>query len=884
MRILRLRLANYRGVRERELRFPRDGVTVVHGPNEVGKSSLAEAIDLVLEELDSAAKQRVRQVQPVDRDAGSEIEIEIESGPYLFTLAKRFHRQPATQLRVVRPRAESRTGREAHARVQQILDQTLDRELWRALRVEQGRGFEQVAWRGQPALAAALDRAAGLVGAGAREETLREAVREEYLTYYTPGGRPRRDFEAKEREVARLREAASELERTLASLERDVLRDAALRESRPALEAEVAASESALRECEATAARSESLREALATARARGEAAALEERQALQESRAQNQLLAARAVHEADAIARAEELEEGEPELLAARAEADHASGAHAAARDARERAANRESRCRAELEWLRAKQELASWREREARVAAARSEAERAAGSLRALPVDDACAEAIGRAERAAQRARDRLEAEEPRVRIAAHAALEATVDGHLVRIAAGERLEQRVSDSLWLSLPGVADVGVVAGAGAAALRKQLDEAESRWRELCVGARVEDHAGALRALATRATAEQALAAARRSEQELLAGETRDSLRLRCERIAARVQALEARALAPGAEPGVGEAPHDADTAALRLADAEAAQARARDAEKSAAAREAAAAARAHALEQHARDTEMRLALARQSLADLEARLAAARAECSDEELARRLETKSARARALEAEARDAERLLGASDPDAAAAAFESSRRRREQAASALRACRDEQIELAARLEVRGEQGLFEQREETQAALWRSEREAQGARRRAEAARLLHETLEAERAASQRTYAGPLRARIEALGREIFGDDFEVELDESLRVAKRVQRGVALDFEQLSAGAREQIALCARLACATLVSDDGGAPIVLDDALGHSDPQRLAGLGRALALAGRRCQILVLTCDPARYRHVEGAHLVALAP
>ena len=135
MRILRLRLRNDRGVRERELRFAPSGVTVVHGPNEVGKSSLAEAIDLVFEELDSAAKQRVRQVQPVDRDAGSEIEIEVETGPYLFTLAKRFHRAPATHLRVERPRVEVHTGREAHARVQAILDETLDRELWRALRV-----------------------------------------------------------------------------------------------------------------------------------------------------------------------------------------------------------------------------------------------------------------------------------------------------------------------------------------------------------------------------------------------------------------------------------------------------------------------------------------------------------------------------------------------------------------------------------------------------------------------------------------------------------------------------------------------------------------------------------------------------------------------------
>ena len=879
MRILRLLLRNYRGVRERELRFAPSGVTVVHGPNEVGKSSLAEAIDLVFEELDSAAKQRVRQIQPVDRDAGSEIEIEVETGPYLFTLAKRFHRAPATHLRVERPRVEVHTGREAHARVQAILDETLDRELWRALRVEQGHGLEQVAWQGQPALASALDRAAGLAGAGAREETLLEAVRKEHQRYYTPTGRERRELEAQARELARLRQTAAEQSEALAALERDVARDAALRQERPAFEAEAAAAELALREREVAAARSEGLREALATAIARRDAAAAEERQAFQESRARQQVCAMRDVSEAEAAQRAEEIESTEPELLAARAEADHAAGAHAAATDARDGAAVAVARARAQLECLRSEAELARQRQRETRLGIAQGEEEQARRALAALPIDPERADAIGGLERAAQRARDRLEAEEPRVRIAAHAPLEASVDGELVRIAAGESFEQRISDSLRLSLPGVADVGVVAGAGAAALQKQLDEAETHWRELCVEARVEDHAGALRALSARGAALQTLAASRRSQQELLAGESLAALRARSEELAERVAALRAEL----DEAGLDGFSLDVDVATARVAEVERAQARAHDVAKAAAAREAACVARAHDLEQRAHDTGVRLELARRTFADLEARLATSRAECSDEALARQLEVRSARARTLDVEAQEAARVLAASDPERTAASLASARRRRESAAAALRTCRDEQIELATRLEVRGEQGLYEQREETCAALLRAEREALGLRRRADAARLLYETLEAERAASQRAYAAPLRARIEALGREVFGADFQIELDEALRVATRAQGGVVLGFEQLSAGAREQIALCARLACATLVAEDGGAPVLLDDALGHSDPQRLAGLGRALALAGRHCQILVLTCDPARYRHVEGAQLVPLS-
>ena len=44
----RLRLTNFRGVADRELTFPENGVVVVCGPNEVGKSSMPEALDLLL--------------------------------------------------------------------------------------------------------------------------------------------------------------------------------------------------------------------------------------------------------------------------------------------------------------------------------------------------------------------------------------------------------------------------------------------------------------------------------------------------------------------------------------------------------------------------------------------------------------------------------------------------------------------------------------------------------------------------------------------------------------------------------------------------------------------------------------------------------------------
>ena len=145
------------------------------------------------------------------------------------------------------------------------------------------------------------------------------------------------------------------------------------------------------------------------------------------------------------------------------------------------------------------------------------------------------------------------------------------------------------------------------------------------------------------------------------------------------------------------------------------------------------------------------------------------------------------------------------------------------------------------------------------------------------------AARLLQETFDGHRREAHLRYVEPFKERIDQLGRIVFGPSFAVELDEELRVVRRTLKGTTLDFGQLSTGAREQIGVLSRLACAAIVSpDDGGVPVMIDDALGWSDPQRLQGMGAAIATAGRQCQVVVLTCTPGRYSHVGNAKVVSL--
>lgn len=117
MKLHRLRLTNFRGIDDRELTFPDHGVVVVCGPNEVGKSSMLEALDLLLEYKDRSGHQKVKQVKPTHADVGAEVEAEISTGPYRFTYRKRFHRRPITELTVHQPVRRQQSGDEAHAAV-----------------------------------------------------------------------------------------------------------------------------------------------------------------------------------------------------------------------------------------------------------------------------------------------------------------------------------------------------------------------------------------------------------------------------------------------------------------------------------------------------------------------------------------------------------------------------------------------------------------------------------------------------------------------------------------------------------------------------------------------------------------------------------------------
>ncbi len=224
MRFNRISLRDYKGIRSVTIEPRETGVTIVEGENEIGKSSIAEALWLIFDQNDDSSSQLVKGLKPVGRDAATEIEVEVSTGDYRFRYFKRFHRGPRTELEVFEPRRETLSGREAHNRARQILDQTIDRALWEALRLQQGASLEPLAAGEHQSLLSALDSAAGEILGGDREQTLFDRIQQEYERYFTASGREksssdsinspklRRDRDEAQAEVDRLTSRILDLE------------------------------------------------------------------------------------------------------------------------------------------------------------------------------------------------------------------------------------------------------------------------------------------------------------------------------------------------------------------------------------------------------------------------------------------------------------------------------------------------------------------------------------------------------------------------------------------------------------------------------------------------------------------------------------------------
>jgi chromosome segregation ATPase len=185
----------------------------------------------------------------------------------------------------------------------------------------------------------------------------------------------------------------------------------------------------------------------------------------------------------------------------------------------------------------------------------------------------------------------------------------------------------------------------------------------------------------------------------------------------------------------------------------------------------------------------------------------------------------------------------------------------------RENAAREKERIRAEINQLEGVILARAEAGVEEKLGETEGEL--SEAVARSARYKAEVRALstLKKSLEASRAAAREAYFEPVKKELRPLlGMLHGGADFEMD-SENMLVSKILRGGVEDEIEALSGGTAEQIAILTRLAFARLYQKDGRhVPVVLDDALVHSDDERIGKMFTLLTHAARDQQIIVFSC------------------
>jgi uncharacterized protein YhaN len=136
---------------------------------------------------------------------------------------------------------------------------------------------------------------------------------------------------------------------------------------------------------------------------------------------------------------------------------------------------------------------------------------------------------------------------------------------------------------------------------------------------------------------------------------------------------------------------------------------------------------------------------------------------------------------------------------------------------------------------------------------------------------------MLIEHLDNARKDAQETYFEPIRNMLRPLLAQLHsGAEFELD-PEKMLVGKIIRNGIEDDVNVLSGGAYEQVMILTRLAFAKLFAKQGRhVPVILDDALVHTDDERISMMFNMLSQAASDQQIIVLSCRTRAFSDLGG--------
>ena len=867
-----------------------DGLNVVVGPNEMGKSTLLDALRAVLFEKYSSRAQSIMALQNDRNKAAPVVELTIELDDGLYRVTKRFIKKPYARLSC--PDGRTLEGDAAEDTLRKLLDfhepgktgakpETLG--MWNVLWVQQGRSFGALDLpdSARSSLHSALESEVGAVLGGRRGRMLPKAIADQLGEMVTSAtSQPRGAYkELIERvgtlrgELVTLRARRQGLTQTLVDLEealetlrglsagdrdqadRNELGEARQRHSQLAeLEAriEAACTEQELRK------RTLEQAEQAAEARKRLKDHVEKEKEAL--GTAESRLTKARE-QESEARSKVDALRDGVRRSEAAVTKADEAAHRHRRVLGA----AERQARLR-DLEGRQEKAVAAENLQREAQQAAA------------AILVTDEAIEGIRQAAQELETIRSRLNA------AATLISFDMTEDGIFGIDVNGEPLtsDRRSVQSVEPVTITVPDRGRITVEPAIkdrdTLLRQQRDASTALREALedVGAK-----SVIDAEDQNTRRQKLLWDAERARQgaELHAPATVD-LEAGAQALADYIAGLRQVLNSEMNELGLQELPTGQDVeTALRTAQEQADDAR--SALNTARAALSGPENVLGALRTEIATLQGRCDVITDRLKGLNVEVTQAEADCSDDDLQSGIES----ARAALSKQETAIEHLEEKRSDETLPQLTA---RIDRLEKALQERRDKRAKLEAKIaglkshvEAAEGAGLDEAIEQQTRELELVEEEERRQHREVEVLRLLLSTLRGAEQEAKEQYMSPVLKRVRPYLQLLF-PGADIRIDENLRIAGVVRDddGYEEAFNHLSMGTQEQIAVLVRLAFAEMLVEQGHpATVVLDDALVFSDDRRMGRIFDILNMTARNVQVIVFTCREQLFEGLGGRQL-----
>ena len=510
MRIHRLRVENFRGITAAELELDPQGLTVIQAPNESGKSSLFEALDLLLSAKDNSTRADLRAVRPVDgEDRPTRVEAELSFGDLEVVYAKSWFKDRGTTLQLRGREHRDLQGARAHDAMAAIFRDEVDQALYRALRFDQGEGLGAPELGGSESLARALaqPKRSGKdhaprdlveldeLDAQRDDAGLFERITAAYQRHWTKASppKPKKAWAEAEAEFEAAASRLEALEARLEELDEDAARCDELAKDLERERRQLAELRPQLVEAEARAARIDQQRKELRELERGLEKLALAEVSAGRELEARRALIARADKSAGAAEALRSKLENLPDDAVDVREDVDAAHVAALEARAGAEAALDSAQREALRLETLARVQRLEA---RVAQLAELEARVEAIDAELATLPLDAAGLESLREAHDALALARASLRAGAPSLRIEAGPELgehSLALDGEALRLDPDAPLEAPIGRELSFELPGRISLALTVHGATREAAESVREAEAEFARVAARAGTED-------------------------------------------------------------------------------------------------------------------------------------------------------------------------------------------------------------------------------------------------------------------------------------------------------------------------------------------------------------------------------------------------------